>query len=316
MPHADALRQLAGHAGFEQNTVLIVTAATHALSGVDVLLHGVLRKACGRDDGNFAAGKLLLDGKRLVRLVLFRHHAGDAAEMIDVGVRDDDGLDREMAEVLFDELHGGLAALHAHQRVKDDPARIALDDGKVGHVVAANLINAVGHLKKPVYMVVFGVLPQARIHAVGCFLVVIQKREGILTPNNPSVLVLQLQRFRCVNQTAYSKLIFLLVAEIQLVIDRRVCPCRILGSGLYLAVHVKPIGFRHRAGKEHRNGKEHRYPSFHQIIPPDYRLFLNTNDGGFPCFQRSHIRQIDAHEQMEFSVGNRQPVGRILRCLL
>ena len=86
-----------------------VISATHALSGVDILLHGVLRKACGRDDGNFAAGKLLLDGKRLVCLILRRHHTGDAAEMIDVGVRDDDGFDREMAEVLFDELHGGLA---------------------------------------------------------------------------------------------------------------------------------------------------------------------------------------------------------------
>ena len=112
-------------------------------------------------------------------------------------------------------------------------------------------------------MVVFGILPQAWIHAVGCFLVVIQKREGILTPNNPSVFILQLQRFRCVNQTAHSKFIFLLILKIQLIIDRRVCPCRILGSGLYLAVQVKSIGFRHRAGKEHRSGKEHRCPSFH-----------------------------------------------------
>ena len=34
------------------NTMAFVISATHAPSGVDVLLHGVLRKACGRDDGN------------------------------------------------------------------------------------------------------------------------------------------------------------------------------------------------------------------------------------------------------------------------
>ena len=243
-------------------------SATHALSGVDILLHGVLRKACGRDDRNFAAGKLLLDGKRLVRLILRRHHTGDAAEMIDVGVRDDDGLDREMAEVLFDELHGGLAAFHAHQRIKDDPARVALDDGEVGHVVAAHLIDAVGHLEEPVDVVVYRVLPQARIHAVGRFLVIIQKREGILTPNHPSIFVLQLQRFRRVDQAARGERIFLLVTEIQLVIDRGVCLRRERRGGFDLAIQVEPAGFRHRAGKEHRGGKEHRYPTFHRIIPP------------------------------------------------
>ena len=228
----------------------------------------MLRKACGRDDGNFAAGKLLLDGKRLIRLILRRHHTGDAAEMIDVGVRDDDGLDREIAEVLFDELHGGLAAFHAHQRIKDDPARVALDDGEVGHVVAAHLIDAVGHLEEPVDVVIYRVLPQAGVHAVGRFLVIIQKREGVLTPNHPSIFVLQLQRFRRVDQAARGERIFLLVTEIQLVIDRGVCLRRERRGGFDLAIQVEPAGFRQRAGEEHRGGKEHRYPTFHRIIPP------------------------------------------------
>ena len=59
----------------------------------------------------------------------------------------------------FDELHGGLAAFHAHQRIKDDPARVALDDGEVGYVIAAHLIDAVGHLEEPVDVVVYRVLP-------------------------------------------------------------------------------------------------------------------------------------------------------------
>ena len=219
LPHADALRQLAGDAGGQQDAVLIIATAAHALTGVDVFLHGVLRKARRRDYGNFAAGKLLLDGKRLVRPVLRSHHSGNSAKMVHMGVGNDDGLDREFAEILFNELHSSLTALYAHQRVKDNPARVALDNGEVCHIIAAHLIDAVGHLEKPIDMVVFCILPQAGVYAVGRFFVVFQKRKGVLTPEDSPVLVLQLQRFRRVDQAARGKFVFLFVVEVELIVN-------------------------------------------------------------------------------------------------
>ena len=190
LSHADALRQLAGHAGGQKDAILIIAAAAHTLTGVDIFLHGVLREAHRRDHWDLAAGELIFNRKCLVCLILLRHHAGDAAKMVGVGMRDDDGLDREFTKILFDQLHGSLAALHAHQRVKDDPAGIALDNGEVCHVIAADLIDAIRHFKKTIGMVVLRVLPEAGIYAVRRFFIIVQERIGFLTPEDRSILVL------------------------------------------------------------------------------------------------------------------------------
>ena len=110
--------------------------------------------------------------------------------MVDVGMRDDDGLDREFTKILFDQLHGSLTALHAHQRIKDDPAGIALDNGKVCHVIAADLIDAIRHFKKAISVIVLRVLPETGIYAVRRFFVIIQERIGFLTPEDLPILVL------------------------------------------------------------------------------------------------------------------------------
>ena len=150
----------------------------------------MLREAHRCDHGDLAAGELVFDRKRLVRLILFRHHAGDAAKMVGVGMRDDDGLDREFTKILFDQLHGSLTALHAHQRIKDDPAGIALDNGEVCHVIAADLIDAIRHFKKAIGMVVLCVLPETWIYAVRRFFIIVQERIGFLTPEDLPILVL------------------------------------------------------------------------------------------------------------------------------
>ena len=132
----------------------------------------MLREAHRCDHGDLAAGELIFNRKCLVCLILFRHHAGDAAKMVGVGMRDDDGLDREFTKILFDQLHGSLAALHTHQRVKDDPAGIALDNGEICHVIAADLIDAIRHFKKAIGVVVLRVLPEAGIYAVRRFFII------------------------------------------------------------------------------------------------------------------------------------------------
>ncbi len=58
-------------------------------------------------------------------------------------------LTGKLAQVLFDELHRGLAHSTLISGIEHDPARVALDDGQVSHVVAAHLINAVSTSNRP-----------------------------------------------------------------------------------------------------------------------------------------------------------------------
>ena len=70
--------------------------------------------------------------------------AAHAAVVIDMGVAVDNGDDRLLAEFLGDEIERGLRGLRRDQRVDDDPAGVALDEGDVGQVIAAHLVDAVG----------------------------------------------------------------------------------------------------------------------------------------------------------------------------
>ena len=190
LTHADALGQLPGNAGGQQNAVLVIAAAAHALAGIDVFLHGMLGKAHRGNHGNLAAVQLLLDGQGFIRLVLCVHYTGNAAEMVRMGMGDDDRLHREGAQILFNQLHGCLAALHTHQGVEDNPAGVALDHGEVRHIIAPHLVNARDYFKQTIGMVVFGILPQAGIDAIRRRFIVVQKGVGSLAPQNLSVLIL------------------------------------------------------------------------------------------------------------------------------
>ena len=139
--------------------------------------------------------------------------------MVSVGVGDNDGLHRELAQIFLDELHRRLATLDAHQSVEDDPASIALDNGEVCHIIAAHLIDAVGHLEKPIDMVVFGILPQTGVYAVGSLFVFVEEGVGLLAPEDVPLLVLQLQRFRRVDQAARGKFVFLFVVKVELIVN-------------------------------------------------------------------------------------------------
>ena len=53
------------------------------------------------------------------------------------------------------------------QRVHQNPAGLAFDDGHVGNVKTAQLVHPVGHLEQAIVGVQLGVAPQAGIHGVG-----------------------------------------------------------------------------------------------------------------------------------------------------
>ena len=129
--------------------------------------------------------------------------AAHAAVVIDVRMAVDHGDDRPLAEVLRDELVGRLGGLRGDQRIEHDPAGVALDEGDVGEVVAAHLVDAVVHLEQPVMHVELGVAPQARIDGVGRWLVGADVSLVLLqVPDDVALGVLDRQRVGLRDQAA------------------------------------------------------------------------------------------------------------------
>ena len=73
--------------------------------------------------------------------------AANPTPMVDMSVGIDYGRHREaLAHVLLEQLPRRARRLRGHQGVKDDPAGLAPDEGDVGEVKPADLIDARDHL--------------------------------------------------------------------------------------------------------------------------------------------------------------------------
>ena len=136
--------------------------------------------------------------------------------MVNVRVGDYDRFNGVAAKIFLNKLHSRLGTFAAHQRVKHYPARVALDDRKVRHVIATHLIDALTNLKQPVRVIVLCVLPKAGINRIGRLLILVNETVCFLTPYNTAVLIGQHKLFGRVNKSAYRKLRLPLIAEIKL----------------------------------------------------------------------------------------------------
>ena len=212
---ANAHSQLSGDAGLQQDAVLVVGAAGHGLAGVDIFRHGVLGKAFGYDDGDLPAGKLLLNGQVFVSSIIIGHDTLDTAVVVHVGVGNNDRFHRALAQIFLHQLHGGLSAFHTHQGIEHDPAGIAFNDGQVGHVIAAHLIDTLSHFKQAVSMIVAGILPQTGVNGIRNLLVILQECIRFLTPDHVSRPVRQFQHFGSIDKTSSGVFILAGILKIQ-----------------------------------------------------------------------------------------------------
>ncbi|MNQ71359.1 hypothetical protein D3C85_860230 [compost metagenome] len=202
----------------QQRAEHIDGAAGHGVAGDYVLADGVLAETFWRNDAHLAG----LD----VGLV---DNAAHAAEVVDMRVAIDHRDHRLLAQMLAHQFVGGLGRLGAHQRVEDDPAAVALDEGDVGEIVPAHLVDAVGDLEQAVLNVQLRVAPQAGIDAVRRRLV--QGDEllvALQVPDHLAVGVRDGQGLRLGDKAALG------VFEIALVVERQRRQHRLLGdfSGL------------------------------------------------------------------------------------
>ena len=146
----------------------------HGVAGDDVLGHRVLHESVRRDHFYLAGCG-----------VLRRHHALGAAEMIGMAVGVDhrgDGFCRAVGEI---KIERGLRGLVRQQRIDQDQPAVAFDDGHVGDVEAAHLVDAVGDLEQAVDRVELRLPPQARIDRRR-HLVLLQERIGFCVERRPA----------------------------------------------------------------------------------------------------------------------------------
>ena len=132
---ADGHVDVAEGAGGQGVAIGIDLAPHHGGAGIEVLGDGFLHEALGGKDLHLAGLE-----------VGVTHHAPDAAEVVGVGVRDNDRHHRPRPEFLVDKFQGGPGGFLHGQGIDDDPAGFALDEGDDGQVVTPHLVDAGSNL--------------------------------------------------------------------------------------------------------------------------------------------------------------------------
>ena len=183
----------------------------------------MLQKAFRCKDDRFARGKLLFDRKVGIRYIVPVDRTLCAAKVVHMGVAVQHCLDVQRTEALLHQLLGSLHVLFAHQHVENDPAVVGADKGRVGHIKAAHLIDAVTYFKQTGFGVELGIPPQAgvdRIRRIAIQIAIalqIPRRCSVIVVNDPAFLIVQ-QAARCIVK-------FPPVGKIQLAVPLRIFFC-------------------------------------------------------------------------------------------
>ena len=164
---AKAGADLTGGRWFQQVAVHVAGAAAHDVTGHDIFCHGRFHKAGRRVNFHFAGF--------YIRLI---NYAAHPAVVVNVAVGIDNGDDRFLTAVLVIQIHAHFGGFCRHQRIHDGNAFFTFDDGHIGKIQIADLVDAVGHLKQAADVNQLRLPPQARVDGVRGFFTFFD--EGVL----------------------------------------------------------------------------------------------------------------------------------------
>ena len=150
---SDANRKTALLAVGQHGAILKKRPPLHCRADKDVFLHHRVRIALRHDDRGLSGGELLVERQAAVRDLLGRDQSLDTAIVVHMRMADHNGDDPPIAHLGAEELQRLLRGISAAAAVHDDPSVLAADEGDIGNIVAAHLIDAVGDLKKAVNVV-------------------------------------------------------------------------------------------------------------------------------------------------------------------
>ena len=197
LSHADAHAQRTLFALVKHRAVLELCAPCHGDACIDIFADGVLQKARRRKHKGLAGSQLLFKRELCIRHLLPGNNALHAAEVVHMRVAVQHRLDVQRAEAVLHQLLGSLHVFLAHQHIKHDPAVVGADKGRIGHIKAAHLINAIAHFKQTSFSVELGIPPQAGVYSVWSIPVQIAIalqipcRSVIITIDDPAFRVVQ-----------------------------------------------------------------------------------------------------------------------------
>ena len=187
-PLADGGVDLSGRSFGESIAILVGGSPGHSVASQNVLLDGIFGEAARSNDLDLTAINLLL-----------AHHATDAAKMISMGMAVDHRFDRIITQLLFDQFKSRPSGFGHRQHVEDDPAGLALDEGHIGQVVTAHLVDAVGHLIETVLHVQGRLALQAGMDTV-VILALLQKIIAAELPDHVTFAVFDFEPLRPLEQ--------------------------------------------------------------------------------------------------------------------
>ena len=99
---------------------MVKEAPIHGIAGVDILAHGMGHEAQGRDNRYLATG-----------YIRFINNAAHATKVVSVGVGLDHCRDRTGTQFFGNKIQGSSGGFLAGERIKHDPALVALNEGDV-----------------------------------------------------------------------------------------------------------------------------------------------------------------------------------------
>ena len=136
--------------------------------------------------------------------IRFVDDAAHAAPVVGMRVRIDHGRDRKaLADMLLEQLPRRANHFRGHQRVDHDPAGLAPDEGDVGEVEAADLVDARDHLIESVVVVQHGLAEQRGMNAVE-FVLRFQKLKPLHVPGDMASVRHDLEIFHGSNEVPSS----------------------------------------------------------------------------------------------------------------
>ena len=158
-------------------------AAAHRITGNNVFAGHFFDEMLGRDKTDAPARQIVFIGQR-----------ANTGKMVGMAVRRQNGFNGALAEMAIDQLHRRIHGFGGGQRVNDNPTGIAFDESHIGEVIAAHLVNALGHFKQAMNGIEARLPPQAGVHRVGARAVEIFEIGHV--PDHAAGRVFNHQRFR------------------------------------------------------------------------------------------------------------------------
>ena len=104
--------------------------------------------------------------------------------MIDVAVGVDHRNDRLIAAIFVIQIHSDLCGLRRYQRIDNGDAFFAFDNGHVGEIEVADLVNAFGHFKQAANIDQLGLTPEAGVDRIRRLFTLFNKVVLLRVPDN------------------------------------------------------------------------------------------------------------------------------------